>query len=1049
MAPSLLPVCIAAALLCHLGYAWARMLLPPNLSAGRWLWTPLIGFALFTVVVAPLTNLTALTPVQTAVGMTIIAVPLNGLAWWRTRRQPLPPGNRSHGLLILALTLLVCLGALIPVLHHGPAPIGENWDVSEFYLPLGRALQSYSQRDFFLLPDNPVVRILTTPPVNARIHAFSYLHATVSAWSGVEPLNSFPTLMAMFLALSVPATALLSRSLGLGQRAIWLAAALAGMNWLLLWATYNGFAMHATAFALLPAALAATLAVLRLNRLHDTSGARAILPNTALATPHAGLSFSPAIGQRLSNTPPDSALQREILTAGLLVGGLALAYQPALTAYVFWVAALVGFGLLRCWFIGAERWAAMGALLGRTFLLGGLAFLLSSTGQYFLFLRDGFLAQYAERSGGMGIDTLTPLGAALGLDPAWQGIAPLAEIPVQLGMLAAGGLALLALGRRPAILLVLLASALVYQGLMFTLDYAYGYYKGVTFAIPLLAIALASGIESQPFAWNRWLQRALLASSLSLALLMLAAIAASWLGAQRSYLAGDRRLFAARELELSELRQMIPPGADVLIVPPADQAPVLGGLLGYELLGYRLQGSLRSGYNAMHRPLPPGHTTAFGLLAAETDPASFGYTRDGLRWSGLGMHLYQRTAATLFSYLPPDRLVLSPGQSLSMDFGADQLVLADMQPIDYSQAMRDQPQAALTLSSFAPARLEFQVGAAPPQQVTLPGGMAVLSSAVLTLPTQITLRNVDNVPVNLWQIALRRPDPSPNLMAQDDVLLQITSRYDAERFTAAMQLHTPLIGPELHQKLTALLVFSHQTQGQDWREVGRWVFFPSQSPQIQISADLRDHSANLMIDQRAADLFGTAEPPMDGAYQASLLLANNTKIVAAYGIWHWKRSNGHVFSTYVDDVGVERVQLPAPVTVLNYATEDAQLALRGVTIPARQIQAGEQLEVTLVWQALAHLEQDYAARLSLFAPGGAVLATSVVSLGAPNHPPTRWQEGELGERTTLIALPPDAAEGQYVLTIELVAPTGAVIPLQTPTGLQQPIDVATIEVVHR
>ncbi|MCG8347594.1 MAG: hypothetical protein MI924_07410, partial [Chloroflexales bacterium] len=781
---------------------------------------------------------------------------------------------------------------------------------------------------------------------------------------------------------------------------------------------------------------------------HDTSGARVTLLGKAGAVHHAGLSFSPAIGQRLPHIS-GLALLREILTAGLLVGGLALAYQPALTAYVCWVAALVGFGLLRCWFVGAERWAAMGALLGRTFLLGGLAFLLSSTGQYFLFLRDGFLAQYAERSGGMGIDTLTPLSAALGLDPAWQGIAPFAEIPVQLGLIAVAGLALFALGRRPAILMVLLASALAYQGLMLTLDYAYGYYKGITFAVPLLAIALASGIESQLFVRNRWAQYALLASSLSLVLLVLAATVTSWLGAQRSYLAGDRRLFTARELELSELRQMIPPGEDVLIVPPADQAPVLGGLLGYELLGYRLQGSLRSGYNAMHRPLPPGHTTAFGLLSAETDPASFGYTRDGLRWSGLGMHLYQRTDATLFSYLPPDRPVLLPGQSLSMDFGADRLVLAETQAIDYSLAEHSQPQAALTLSSFAPARLEFQVGAAPPQPVTLPGGMAVLSSAALSLPTQITLRNVDSVPVNLWQIALRQPDPSLTMMAQDDVLIQITSRYNTERFTAAMQLHTPLIGPDLHQKLTALLVFSHRAQGQDWREVGRWVFFPIQSPQIQISSDLRDHSASLMIDQRAADLFGTAEPPTDGSYQASLLLANNTKIVAAYGIWHWKRSNGQIFSTYVDDVWVERVQLPAPVTALNYTTEDAQLVLRGVTIPAQQMQVGEQLEVTLVWQALAHLEQDYAARLILSASGGALLATSAVSLGAPDHPPTRWQEGELGERTTLITLPPDVAEGQYVLTVELLSSTGAVVPLQTLAGLQRQIEVATIEIVHR
>src|SRR5438128_2054275 len=73
----LLPPLLALALCVHLGYAFAGMALPPDLQPYRALLTPLAGCALFLVVTATLTTLTALTPPLIAAGLA--ALPGNPL----------------------------------------------------------------------------------------------------------------------------------------------------------------------------------------------------------------------------------------------------------------------------------------------------------------------------------------------------------------------------------------------------------------------------------------------------------------------------------------------------------------------------------------------------------------------------------------------------------------------------------------------------------------------------------------------------------------------------------------------------------------------------------------------------------------------------------------------------------------------------------------------------------------------------------------------------------------------------------------------------------
>src|SRR5215212_6068207 len=172
----LLPPLLALALCMHLGYAFSRIALPPELRPYRGLLAPLAGCALFLVVTAALTTWTPFAPPQIAAALALLAVPANIWLLWRDRRPRIadrralhaesvrddqrPPPDRMSEVrptrLGSAETLpcAVCVGAaalvfalaLLPLLRWGlSAPIGSNWDAAEFYVPLGRVLQLGSQ----------------------------------------------------------------------------------------------------------------------------------------------------------------------------------------------------------------------------------------------------------------------------------------------------------------------------------------------------------------------------------------------------------------------------------------------------------------------------------------------------------------------------------------------------------------------------------------------------------------------------------------------------------------------------------------------------------------------------------------------------------------------------------------------------------------------------------------------------------------------------------------------------------------------------------------
>ena len=135
---------------------------------------------------------------------------------------------------------------------------------------------------------------------------------------------------------------------------------------------------------------------------------------------------------------------------------------------------------------------------------------------------------------------------------------------------------------------------------------------------------------------------------------------------------------------------------------------------------------------------------------------------------------------------------------------------------------------------------------------------------------------------------------------------------------------------------------------------------------------------------------------------------------------------------------------------------DRALALTGFGLSPAQFEPGQELEVTLYWQALEEAGVGYTAFLHLLAPGDELQsqAVGVAGVDAPvldgRYQPDFWPEGlTFADRHTL-ALPPDLPPGRYRLDLGLY-PTGqpkALLPLEPPPedGSGDRLPLATITV---
>ncbi|HEU5099206.1 MAG TPA: hypothetical protein VFU22_09310, partial [Roseiflexaceae bacterium] len=810
----------------------------------------------------------------------------------------------------------------------------------------------------------------------------------------------------------------LGRTLGLPRGAALLATALVALAWLPLWVAYNSFSNHLLGLALLPAALASSLAALR-------DGGR-----------------------------------RALATGALFSAALATAYYPAMTVYV----ALLGPASLYLLWRSYDR----AGLLGRALTLAALALAISAPAQIYFFLRSGFLQEMLQTGTGFQIVDFVSLTSALGLAATFNREA--LPTDVRLALPAAGLAVLLAAialaGRRNPLLSAMALGAACYQIYTAAEGYQYGFYKGVTFQIPIYALLIAAGAA---LVWDRtkradkpleahtrvpapvatgaascyvsWPARLLLSAGLAL-ILGLNALTA-W-GVQRRYAAAGPQLWSAADIDAAELQAQVAPGASVLIVPSASRGPLFNSLVSYALMGHDLAGRFETGFSVLDAPPDSYPDTA--LLPDEADPADYGYQAADVRWAGAGMRLYGRAPGVSFhrSFGEGGRYpALAPGATLTLRLGRDRIALPDeAAPVGGPP----QPaQLALAIASFESTTIEI---AAPglSEKYVLPGGLAQLTSATITRPGQIRLRNAGEQTAYLWWGEIYDAAVPAGVVPRDDVFVQALAQPadQASRASAVIRVHTQAL-PEGAQKLTGILTVAHTPVESDgWQELGQWVFFPSGGRRLGFDVDLSQLTASLSVDGQAADLVGSARPAGDGDYSLTLLLANNAKVVYATTLWTWRQHAGRVIDGAADPVTFDVVPLPRPATTRQLDSQDGRIRLRGYTLPRDHLRPGESAPLTLIWQSMGKLAPDLHARVMLRAQSGQILAEQTLPIGAPDHGTSTWQEGELADQAFTLALPTDIAPGVGTISVELIGPDGKARPFTNEEASPRLADVAMI-----
>lgn len=1001
-----LPPLFIVVLCFHLGYAFSRLALPQEFVPYRLLLMPLVGCALLLNGVAIVTTSSALSPPVVGVLLAVLVLPLN--VWLLVRRlqwggaQVLPVQDVLAVGVCWLLALLVFVLAVLPVFHWGfSAPIGSNWDAAEFYVPLGRALQLRSQRDIPTLPDNPLVTILSTAPVSGRIHAFSYVHALASSATGIDPLRSYAPVMALVLALQPFAVYPFARTVGLGRVAALLATALAALAWLPLWVAYNSFSNHLMSLPLLPIALASGVLVLR-GRGWATLG-----------------------------------------TGALFVAALATAYYPALTAY----GALFGpVGMYVVW-----RTSERGALLGRGVVLVVASMVLSFPAQVAFFLHDGFLGEIARASSGFQIARFVQLQDALGFAATFHGESLPGDARfVVLAIGLALVLGVVAFAARGVPLLAAMSLGVAgYQGYTAMTAYHYGFYKGVTFEIPLFTMLIAAGAA---LVWGyaaRWryvgvVVRGVLVLGMGLMLVLNGGTV--W-GIQRHYADAGPQLWSADELDVLKIRDLVPPAASVLVVPSDGHPPTFNSLLSYALLGHRLVGQFKTGYNALDR-VPGEQVADYALLPRGGDPTGYGYESRSIVWKGADLQLYGRDLDVRVHRVFGSGgryATVAPSETLVLRVGPQQIALPG-EPMPTSGA-QDGVRVALAVASFDPAVIAVTVAGGAARRVAFPGGIYEVASDVLALPSEVTIHNLGHAAVYLWWGEVRAAASAVGSTPHDDVFVQVIpdDQVTGPQVAADMRLFTQVL-PDGVQKLTGLVTIARAAEnGDTWQEVGQWVFFPSGRYHFRFNADLERSTFALLQDGQVADLYGSAQPPQDGDYQATLLLANDAQIVYGATLWTWRWHAGRVAQIASDSVVFDVVPLPKPATVYQVDSRDGSLRLRGYTLPQRDVRAGETIALDLIWQSLQKVRGDLRARVSLQDVAGHRWVEQVVPLGHTEHGTSRWQEGEVSDQVFALRLPDDVPPGVLTLTVDVVGQEDRPLPM---VGSNGPLSLGTITIVR-
>jgi hypothetical protein len=129
-----------------------------------------------------------------------------------------------------------------------------------------------------------------------------------------------------------------------------------------------------------------------------------------------------------------------------------------------------------------------------------------------------------------------------------------------------------------------------------------------------------------------------------------------------------------------------------------------------------------------------------------------------------------------------------------------------------------------------------------------------------------------------------------------------------------------------------------------------------------------------------------------------------------------------------------------------------RLRLLGYDLANRVYQPGDELALSLYYQATSLPKKDYLLRLQLVNRSGTTLAESLSSPGGEAYPTSQWGEGVIIKSQHGLTIPPDTPGGRLKLRASIVDPEGEPVPIRRnpwPLWTKKYLDLTAIRVSER
>jgi hypothetical protein len=185
----------------------------------------------------------------------------------------------------------------------------------------------------------------------------------------------------------------------------------------------------------------------------------------------------------------------------------------------------------------------------------------------------------------------------------------------------------------------------------------------------------------------------------------------------------------------------------------------------------------------------------------------------------------------------------------------------------------------------------------------------------------------------------------------------------------------------------------------------------------------------------------------DGVWRSQLLL--QLPVTLANGRYQWQLSfpNGQAvrWSELAISAPERLLTMPDVQTAVN-VTLSEQANLVGFSLDKTAFAAGETLNLQLVWQGVAEMDESYRVFVHLLAADGSIVAQADGLPAGWTRPTTGWLPGEFIRDNHTLTLPPTLPAGQYQLTTGLYLPNAS--RLQQENGRDN-ISLTTLTVTNK